>query len=229
VKKNWLLFSGLLAPVVYLGTVIVGAALRPAYSHLSEPISELTAAGAPNKAVLDLLFVLYNVLVALFALGLLQKANQRLAGRWSGRLASLSLIGVGVCGALLQFFFPQDPGGAQAAVTATGSLHIAVAGVAALLSMLSVLCSALWFRAQPAMKGYVVYSLVTLAVMFVSGGAGAAAATAGGFSLFGLVERITIGAFIQWLFFVALKWSAEASADTSSVAAHGTYRRVARH
>jgi hypothetical protein len=199
-KLKGLLLCGVLSAIVYVGTVILGGALRSDYSHLSEPISELTAAGAPNKALLDVLFTVYNVLVAAFGVGVLVKAN----GRMQGRIAGLALIGMGICGVLLQIFFPQDPGGAQAPVTTTGNLHIVFAGISALLGMIALLFAALWFRKQPELKGYVIYTLVTLAVVFISGLGGAIAAGSG-FALFGLVERITIGALMQWLFFAGLK------------------------
>ncbi len=207
-KRNWLMVCGILAPVVYVAAVILGGALRPGYDHLTEPVSELTAAGAPNKGLLDIFFLVYNLLVIAFAVGLFRKAAASSRSRVGGMVAGVALMAAGAAGVLLQLFFPQDPGGAQAAVTTTGTFHIVFAGVAALGSMIATLSAALWFRKQPEFKGYATYSLVTFAVMFVSGGFGAAAAT-GGFTLFGLVERITIGSLIQWLFVVALKLSAE--------------------
>lgn len=204
-KAKWLLVCGVLAPIVYVSTVIVGGLIRPGYSHLSEPISELTATGAPNKGLLDLLFLAYNLLVMAFGVGLAVKANGSRQGRLSGLIAGVALVATGACGALLQLFFPQDPGGAQAAVTTTGTMHIVFAGLAALTTMVAVLFSALWFRLQRTLKGYVVYSLVTLVVIAVSGGYGAASASASGNALFGLVERVTIGAMELWLLVVSLK------------------------
>ena len=67
-RKN-LLYCGIIAPVLYIITVIVGAALRQDYSHIVNAISELISNGAPNKAVLDVVFNIYNVLLLAFALG----------------------------------------------------------------------------------------------------------------------------------------------------------------
>ena len=75
-------------------------------------------------------------------------------------------------------------------------MHIVVAGIAALGTMLAVLLLALWFWNNPRMKRYVVYSLITVSVILVSGGLGASAASgSGGSPVFGLVERITIAAY----------------------------------
>jgi hypothetical protein len=225
-KRNLLLFSGVLAALAYVAAVLVGGLLRPGYDHLVEPVSELMAAGAPNKTLLDVLFLVYNGLVIVFGVGLFGLAEKGTRARVSGMVAALALIASSICGALLQLFFPQDPGGAQAAVTTTGTMHIAVASVSAILSMLALLSAALWFRKQPELKGYTVYSLVTLAVMFVSGGVGAAVAASGGSPLFGLIERITIGALIQWLFFVGLKLSATATVDHREVETAKPYHRT---
>jgi hypothetical protein len=62
------MLSGILAPVVYVTTVILGGILRPGYSPLSEAVSELIATGAPNKLFLDPLFALYNLLTLAFGM-----------------------------------------------------------------------------------------------------------------------------------------------------------------
>ena len=61
-SRKYLLVCGVVAPLVYIGTVILGGLLRPGYSHVAQAISELMAAGAPNKLLLDTLFTLYDIL-----------------------------------------------------------------------------------------------------------------------------------------------------------------------
>jgi hypothetical protein len=200
-KNKWLLLCGVFASLVYVGTVVIGGLLRAGYSHIADPISELTASGAPNKALLDILFLAYNLLVIAFGVGIQRAASSLSHSKISGYVTSAALIATGLSGVLLQFFFPQDPGGAQAAVTTTGSLHIAFAGLAALTSMVALLAAALWFRKQSDLKTHVPYTLVTFVVMLVSGGFGAGAAL-NDFPLFGVIERITIGSLIVWLFVV---------------------------
>ncbi len=202
--RKLLILCGILAAIVYAGTVILGGAIRPGYSHVSQPISELVATGAPNRALLSSLFILYNLLVGVFGVGLLLTAKSNLQGKRLGVAGAVALIVVALSGLLLELFFPQDPGGARAPTTSTGSMHIAVAGIAALGTMLAIVLIALWFRNDPRMKGYVIYSLVTVVILMVSGGFGAASASSGGSEVFGIVERITIGSFIQWLFVIGL-------------------------
>jgi hypothetical protein len=68
-RKSLCFVKFLVAPVLYAITVIVGAALRNDYSHIVNAICELIPNGAPNKAVLDIIFNIYNALLLAFAIG----------------------------------------------------------------------------------------------------------------------------------------------------------------
>lgn len=195
--KATLLWCGPFSAVLYVSAVVTGGAIRPGFSHVADAVSELTAAGAPNKALMDALFLAYNLLVAAFAAGLLTAAWPDPRARRAGRAGAFLLGGTALCGVLLQLFFPQDPGGPP--VTVTGTLHVAIAGVAALTTLSGIACLAAWFWREPELRSLAWFSVATLAVMLVSGGAGAAAA-ASHHPLMGLVERITLGAITVWLF-----------------------------
>jgi hypothetical membrane protein len=67
-----LALCGILAPVLYVFTVILGGAISPEYSHVSQAVSDLIATDAPNKPLLDALFAIYNLLAIAFAFSLLQ-------------------------------------------------------------------------------------------------------------------------------------------------------------
>src|SRR6185295_5575008 len=100
--KKLLMLCGVSAAVIYIGTVILGGVLRPGYSHVSMAISELVADGAPNRTLLSSLFLLYNLLVSIFGIGLLLKANSQPKGGVSGIIGSLALVAVGVAGLLME-------------------------------------------------------------------------------------------------------------------------------
>lgn len=201
--RKYLLICGMFAAIVYTGTVILGGLLRPGYNHAAEAISELVAAGAPNRTLLSSLFLLYNVLLSFFGVGLFLKARSQQRGRVSGLLGSLALtLLVGMAGILMELFFPQDPGGLP--TTTAGTIHFVLAGIASLGTMVAISALGLCFRNFPELKGYVKYSFLTVAIIFVSGG-WTAAALANNHPLFGVSERITIGAFILWLFIISLK------------------------
>lgn len=200
--KKLLMLCGVSAAVIYMGTVILGGWIRPGYSHISMAISELVADGAPNRALLSTSFLVYNALLSVFGVGLFLRINSQSRGRVYGMIGSLALLLVGLSGVLMELAFPQEPGGT--ATTFTGIMHFVMAGLAALGTMVAILMLAFWFKNIPALKGYVVYSLISVAVIFLSGGLGAAA-MANHSPLFGLIERITIFTFTLWLFIIGWK------------------------
>jgi hypothetical membrane protein len=197
-----LMLCGVLAPTVYAVTVVLGGILRPDYSHISQFVSELIAAGAPNKTLLDPLFALYNLLTIAFGLGLVMTVRAASEMRKvSGTLSALVLVVEGVFG-FVTVFFPQDPVGAP--ITSTGTMHIILAGLSSLTTMLSMLLLGLWFRKQPGLQSYGLYSFISVAFVFIFGGL-AAVTGANRSPILGITERLTIGAFLQWLFVIALK------------------------
>jgi hypothetical membrane protein len=213
-KARALLLAGVMAPVVYSATVVFGGMITPGYSHLSQYVSELIAAGAPNRALLNLLFAIYNLFVLAFGVGiyLLIRRNQESRRRTVGIMGAFVLVLEGLAG-ILTLFFPQDPIGSPA--TSTGTMHIVLASVSSLTSMLTMLFLGLWFWVIPALRKYAVYSLVSVAVVFVSGGI-AASTIAHPSPLSGLIERVTILGFIQWVFVMGKKmYGSELSTDVT--------------
>ena len=183
---------------MYIVTAIVGAALRPNdYSHIINAISELISNGAPNKAVLDVVFNIYNALLLAFAIGAYSVTKNM------PRLTQISmgiLIGIQV----LSFswgFFPMDPLGAE--VTFAGTMHNVLGGVVALATIIMPLLMGLGVRRLDDFSRYASYSFISSAIIFVSGLTGVILAGQG-VQLFGLFERITIGSYEVWIFVTAL-------------------------
>src|SRR5215207_2972119 len=135
-----LICCGIVAPILYAMTAIVGAALRNDYSHIVNAISELISSGAPNKAVLDIQFNVYNALLLAFAAGgysALKNAPR------SCRVA----MGLFIAIQILSFswgFFPMDPLGEEA--TFEGSMHNILGGVVAFATILIPLLMGLGLR-----------------------------------------------------------------------------------
>jgi hypothetical protein len=178
--------------------------LRPGYSHVSQAVSDLIATGAPNKSLLDPLFAVYNLLTIAFGVGLFQhvRAHNQNRGKVAGTLGALCLVAEGIFG-FVTLFFPEDAGGMSTTITGTGTLHIVFAGLSSLTTMLTILLMGFWFRNSPRLRGYGIYSFITVIAVFLSGGL-AAISVANNSPVGGLVERITIGGFLQWLFIIAL-------------------------
>ena len=197
--RKILVTCGVVAPVLYIVTAIVGAALRPNdYSHIVNAISELLSNGAPNKAILDVVFNVYNALLLAFAMGAYSalKNMPRIS-----RVAMGILIGIQV----LSFswgFFPMDPLGAEA--TFAGTMHNILGGVVALATIIMPLMMGLGIRRLQGFNRYAIYSFISSAVIFVSGLTGVILAGQG-IHLFGLFERITIGSYEIWILVTALR------------------------
>lgn len=196
-SRKTLIYCGVVAPVLYIITAIVGAALRSDYSHTVNAISELISNGAPNKAILDVVFNIYNVLLLAFAIGAYSalKKSPRIC-----RVAMGLLIGIQV----LSFswgFFPMDPMGAEA--TFAGTMHNILGGVVALATIIMPLLMGLGLQRADGFQSYARYSFISSAIIFVSGLTGVILASQG-VQLFGLFERITIGTYEVWIFVTAI-------------------------
>jgi len=196
--RKILISCGIAAPILYVVTAIVGAALRPDYSHIVNAISELLSNGAPNKAILDVVFNIYNALLLAFAIGAYSAVKNfpRIS-----RISMGILIGIQV----LSFswgFFPMDPLGAEA--TFAGTMHNILGGVVALATIIMPLMMGLGIRRLQGFNRYAIYSFISSAVIFVSGLTGVILAGQG-IHLFGLFERITIGSYEIWILVTALR------------------------
>lgn len=195
--RKILLYCGLAAPILYGITVIAGAAVRNDYSHIVNAISELISNGAPNKALLDVIFNIYNVLLLAFAIGgfITLKDAHRLC-----RVAMGIFVGIQI----LSFswgFFPMDPIGAEP--TFAGTMHNVFGGVVALATILMPLLMGFGLRHSKDSHRYTIYSFISSAIIFVSGLMGVILGGEG-FLVFGLFERITIATYEIWIFVTAL-------------------------
>lgn len=81
-------------------------------------------------------------------------------------------------------------------------MHIVLAGLSSLATMLAFVLIGLWLRRFSAYRGYSMFSFAVLAIVFVSGGL-AAYGVANAHPLAGLFERGAIFGFIAWLLVVA--------------------------
>jgi hypothetical membrane protein len=204
-RNKVLMISGILAPIVYVLTVILGGAIRPGYSHVSQAVSDLIATEAPNKSLLDPLFALYNLLAIAFALGLFQKvrSDDQNRGKVVGTFGALVLVSQGIFG-LITLFFPEPAGGMSVAITNEGAMHIVFAGLSSLATMIAILLMGFWFRNGQRLRGYASFSFLSVTFVFLTGGF-AAYSVANQSPIAGLLERLTIGGFLLWILVIALK------------------------
>jgi hypothetical protein len=188
--------GGIAAVLLYVAAVITGGALRPGYNHISMAISELIAVGAPHKALLDGLFIAYNVLLIVFAwaLGMSVRGGSGLAVAGATILAFVGAIGL-----VMTLLFPMDARGS--AVTTTGTVHLVLAGALSLGCILAILFLALGSKDRDA---FWVYAMISCFLVIITG-AWAAYTASQGSALMGLAERLTIGLFLQWIVGIAAR------------------------
>jgi hypothetical membrane protein len=194
--RKSLVYCGIAAPILYVITVVVGAARRTDYSHIINAVSELLSNGAPNKFVLDIIFNLYNVLLLVFAIaGATVLKNARRLSRLSmGILIATQII------SLSWFLFPMDRPGSQA--TVAGTMHNVLGGVVAFATILMPMFMGWGLRKSEGFQTYAVYSFISSAIILVSGLTGVILGQ--GLQMFGLFERVTIGTYEIWIAVTAL-------------------------
>ncbi len=198
-SEDRLLVSGIASSVLYVAMNLLVPLQWPGYSSASQVISELSAIGAPTRALWIWLGILYTLLVTAFAWGVWKAGH----GNRSLRIAGALLIAYGGLG-ILWPFAPMHLRETLAAGGATSSdtLHLALGAVTEGLYLL-----ALGFAAAALGRGFRIYSIVTVAVLMLFGaltfrdaaGLSANAPT----PLIGVWERINIGVFLLWVVVLA--------------------------
>jgi len=123
--RKWLAFGGVLAPLVFVGAVIVTAAGRPEYHHATQAISELGEVGSPNAALMNYGgFMLYGLLIVGLAAGL-HSGVRRGHGDWLGPVL-LAVYGVAYVAVA---FAPCNPGCTGATPAFNEQAHFLVSRV----------------------------------------------------------------------------------------------------
>jgi len=199
-NQKLLSLCGVISPVLFVFLTILGGALRPGYSHISDTVSELFSPGAPNKLLLDILHTTTAVLTTLFGVGVLQLVRESQHSEAIGLIGAGMILAMGLVNVATATVFPQDAWGSPP--TFPGEMHKTLAGVLAILSILSTLLVGIWLNRTDLFPGFGTYSFVTVGVMVLSGGFAVAKL---GSPIMGLTERITILASLQWTFILAFK------------------------
>jgi hypothetical protein len=192
-SRGWHLaaaIGGLGAVIAYVGTTVLGGAIVPGYSHVSDSVSSLTSPGGAHREVLAVGFAVYNVAVATVGLALPRLASRP---RLPLRIAGWLLIACGAAGVLMLEPFPQYPMGAP--ITPNGTVHIVLAGVSALTLVVAVTLAGVAWRTEPIWHRLWVFSIVVAGAILATGGIGAAFITS---PYFGLLERSTQASFLSW-------------------------------
>jgi hypothetical protein len=150
--QRLLSLCGVMAPLLFAFTAILGGALRPGYSHVSDTVSELFSPGSPNKLLLDTLHTIFALLLALFGVGLLRFVRRSRSRTLLGTIGASLYIAMALVSVATATLFPQDAWGSPP--TFAGEMHIVLIGLVGLLSILSMLLLGIWFTRAGVFPGF---------------------------------------------------------------------------
>lgn len=194
---------GMLGVLAYVLHVMLGGVLWKGYSHLMQPISDLTASGAPDRALLGYILNVYAVCMIIFGISAfmyIRRYNSKVANVGIGMFTIMQLISASYG------FFPEDLKGNP--LTFLGLMHYVVTAAIVPLTILSPLLVGIGFRKIPQFKVYSMYSILTSIVIFLAGGISVIIAV-NSLHYFGLVERINIGTLELWIFVMSFRFFTE--------------------
>jgi hypothetical protein len=190
-----LLFCGILASLLYVGTDIFAAMQYKGYSYLDQSISELSAIGAPTRPLwIAMLFVLNPLLIA-FGMGVWRASRKR-----SLHFTGILLAMWGVLG-FVWMFFPMHLRGAIG--SATDTMHLILAGVTVILLTLFI-----GFGSGARGKWFRIYSILTILALLVFGALVASQAPRMQAQLptpwMGVMERVSVFSPMLWVLVLAV-------------------------
>ncbi len=199
--RKMLLGTDMIAVLFYVIHVLVGGFLWKGYNHLHQPISDLTARGAPNKSSMFVLTTIYGILALIFALSftILESGKYKKVAIWGGIMfCIMHMI------SLSYGLFPQDLPGHEP--TFGGIMHIVVTALIVPFTILSPILIGLGFIKDPKWKAFGVYSVITGILILIFGSL-CAIFFINKLPYFGLVERLNIGSLQIWTFIFSFKLS----------------------
>jgi hypothetical protein len=180
-------------------TAILGGALRPGYSHITDTVSELFSPGSPNKFLLTILHTTFAVFLTLFGVGLLRFVQDTGKFKTIGITASLDFILVGTLNILTATIFPQDAWGSTP--TFQGEMHIILSGVLSVLSILYMILFGVWFHRTRIATFFLPYSIATVTVVILTA---AWFMASFGSPIMGISERVAALVGFQWTVILAV-------------------------
>lgn len=199
--RKILLGCGIVASLLYVVATIIGAVVWTGYSTVDQSVSELFAIDAPSRSVVIASFLIYDVLMVAFAVGVWESAGPK---RVLHVIAGLIVLDQ-LRGAAGTLFAPMHLRGAMAAGEGTSSdvWHIILTSSTVVMILLIIGLGATAFG-----RRFRLYSIGTILVMVVFGAVGGLQAPQMAANLptpwMGLEERINIFSFLLWYAVLAI-------------------------
>jgi hypothetical membrane protein len=198
---RYLSAAGIVGPLLYTGTWLVLGFLDPEYNHVRDPISDLSAIGAPYAPVITLIIIVFAILTVAFALGLQLGLPP---GFWAGP-AALVIAGIGYVGIALAPLDLADPGDDNVPHTIAASATVFALMLAPVLHFPRL-------RRYTSWRNLGRYSIVTTVAAFGFAILASLPAFAG---REGLMQRLVLLVVLVWMVVIAARlysWSAPSRA-----------------
>jgi hypothetical membrane protein len=191
--RKTLLVCGVVSSFLYVAIDVLAAVVYGGYhSFTSQAISELGAIGAPTKHLVDPLFLVYDLLLIAFAVGVWQAAG----GKRALQLIGVFLAGIGVVGLPAPWFYAMHLRGTTG--VASDVPHIVATGLIVALILAAMIAGAFAFG-----RRFRAFSLVSLIIViatgFLTSVEARGLATGGPVRWLGLAERVNIGMYLAWV------------------------------
>src|SRR5580765_6473483 len=210
--RKVLLVCGILSSLLYVAMVVVIAMRWQGYSSASQTVSELSAIGAPTRALWVVPAAFYTVLVTAFGWGVWKSAGSIRVLRVVG--ASIAFYGA------LGLIWPFAPMHLRETLAAGGgtfsdTMHIVLASVTVVLMLLAIA-----FGASAFGRRFRIYSFASLVILAACGALTFMDAPGIAANLptpwIGVWERINLGVFLLWVVVLAVTLLREPDATAAS-------------
>jgi len=188
---RYLAAAGIVGPVLYTVTWLVLGFLDPTYSHTRDPISNLSAIGAPFAPVMTSIIVVFALLIVVFAYGLHRGLPP---GFWAGP-AALVVAGVGYVGIALAPLDLATPGDPSLPHTISATVTVFALMFAPLLLFRRLGRDTAWRN----LRGY---SIATTVAAFAFAFLASLPAFAG---WDGLMQRLVLAVVLIWMIVIAIR------------------------
>lgn len=188
---RYLAATGIVGPVLYTVTWLVLGFLDPTYSHTRDPISNLSAIGAPYALVMTSIIFVFSLLIVVFAYGLHRGLP---SGFWAGP-AALAIAGVGYAGIAIAPLNLADPGDPNVPHTISASVTVFALMLAPILLFPRL-------RQDPGWRNLSGYSIATTVVALAFAVLASLPAFAG---REGLMQRLVLAVALVWMIVIAIR------------------------
>lgn len=150
---RFMLLCGVFSSLLYVATDFIASGWYEGYSIIDQNYSELLATGAPTRSMMLLVSIAYNLLLAIFAVGIWKLDNPKRITR----LTSVAITAYAIFSMITPSFFQMDMRGAE--ITSRGSLHGPMTAVMSLFILLSIAFGAFMLG-----KKFRIYSIITIVI-----------------------------------------------------------------